>query len=393
MELYEVTFKGKKVTLKKDSKGNYSIDLPSIPVDKDGSIKETITHDRFGWKFNSIVSNKPELYFNLWLTDEGKFFWENAAKKETRPFDPSKEKVGRVNAIASELEKTVAQIKVIDAKGIPATEILKKRMFNLVTAINLLGYENFEEALGEASDSPGFMALNRLAEQLNEQMNRENLARYITSGGFEGEELVVRVTIPQDMTREEFDAIYKPMEKEFDSNMLFKKDQEKWIDEKRGYAFDYKALMSMKLLDTSLDGKGEDWQCYEKAVENMARLYIELNSDLLTPELKEKFRIPDIRRIKSKIECADAISNVIDTGNFNRALRIENLFAYAEAERMKGIIETKLEGTEPSEDESDRTKKAREILKQEIAEMQIRQAAIDREKIRRVTDKELDEKE
>ena len=81
MEIFEVLYRGKKVSgIKTDSNEIY-VNLPIIKGEKGTEFQESISRDSMGWKFSSYVVNKPEHNLTLWFRDDGKLACTNGANK------------------------------------------------------------------------------------------------------------------------------------------------------------------------------------------------------------------------------------------------------------------------------------------------------------------------
>ena len=72
---------------------------------------------------------------------------------------------------------------------------------------------------------------------------------------------------------------------------------------------------------------------YERAVRNAAILILELNSDLLTPEQREKLGIKEIIQLDD-LPLKDRISRLIDSKEFNDACKAESKLAFEESKSV-----------------------------------------------------------
>lgn len=401
MEIFDVKYGEQTVTARIGKDGSVYISLPRRNAGNDSEYIESIEKEERGWRFSSFNSADIEYYFHMWYRYDGTMAWANDLShkihESREPFNPNYPNEGVLNDVALRLYDVVQQVEAHKAKEIPAEEIMEIRKHNLVAALHLLGYDSIDSVAGEVNDSVGYLALNRLAGQLQTE-GYPNLAKYIHSEGRIGSEDMVRATLPEGMTVEELMKLQSVIKGHRDSNFEFIRYQDEWLDKKRGISFDHNALMSKKVVRPGSVGANIDWEDYSKAVKMTAMLFLELNSDLLTEEQRKKFGIQDVSKL-SQIDFEDRISRVIDSAVFNRACRIENEFAFEESSKILRKAEAKLEGVTPEIAKTNPVQTIIEIARQEREEVDRRRKAIEGEKSlyaditskKAVTDRDLDD--
>lgn len=106
--------------------------------------------------------------------------------------------------------------------------------------------------------------------------------------------------------------------------------KENELKDRRNVLLEYRRNMKEKIGELSFGN-------YEEKVKAVAMLLLELNADLLTEEERNKLGIKELV-LCNDIDIKDKISRLIDSEEFNLACRIEDEFAYDEAEELVNAI-------------------------------------------------------
>lgn len=318
MEIFEVLYRGKKVNAIKREKGEIYVILPTRCGEKGSEFKERILRDSYGWKFESFLVDKPEVGFNLWIRDNGTLAYRTLDADKIlvtkQVFNPDLQNGGKLNNVATELYNILEQLNAYEKRDIPASSTCKLRKKRLETTLKLLGYSSIEEVNEELNDSKGYMALTSIRKQLE---NYINLGAYIH---LEGREDLIRVNVPEGMSREDFINLAIPVTDEYSSDLKYITEQDEQREQKRSLLPDYCEEMSKKI-------PYADWLLYSKVVRETAQLYLELNADLINDD------IPDSSRLTG-IALKERISKLIDSKEFAIACSIENEFVIREGNRL-----------------------------------------------------------
>ena len=378
MEVFDVKC-GKDRAWARKSNGNYYITLPTRFGRGGTMYYDTISTDERGLRFTSMEDGNPDYYFHLWLQKDGRIAWVNDMQRRIQVcevFTPEFPNAGVLNETASKVYEVAKQIEEYEKVEIPipVDTILETRKHNLAAVLHMLGFNSIEDVVnGNINDSAGYLPLNRLSEELR-QADYSSLPIYVHSVGRAGSHDLVRYNLPEGKTLEDLERVYRVVEKTKNDNFEYIKEQDDWIDRKRGISFDYNALLSARL-----GNDGADWEKYSKALQDTAMLFLGLNSDLLSREQRERLKLPNVAKL-SAIEFDDMISALIDSRTFNEACKIENEFAFEESSRLARKAEGQLEGVTPEMEEYRPIKDMRALLENERAEIAKRKAYIDGEK-------------
>lgn len=246
------------------------------------------------------------------------------------------------------------KVKKTDKVDIPASTISELRKHKLATTLKLLGYPDINDIDSELDDSKIYLALGRIGKQLE---NYINLGAYVHHEGKENDEDIVRVHIPEGMTREEFLEIAKPVRNEWSSDIEFIKEQDEKRTAKRTLLHDYYTNMSSKI-------PSNEWIMYSNITRETAALLLELNADLLNNG--ESSENSDSSRLTGN-ELADRISKLIDSSNFSKACDIENRFVIRESKRLMKEIDFMLSDSDEMIMKSSVTKALTDIKAEETA--------------------------
>ena len=173
-------------------------------------------------------------------------------------------------------------------------------------------------------------------------------------------------TAPNDMDRNQAIEFARPVKEQIASNVQFMQKQERELASKRAVVPDYRTKMSEKTGVYAYDN-------YENIVRKTALLLLELNSDLLTPEQREKFEIVPFK-VRDELSLKDRISKLIDSKEYNDACIFENEFAYEESRKLVKKIMEMIEGTTEYDSV---TKELAQIAETEMEEVKNRKKAAD----------------
>lgn len=370
MEIFDVKYKGQTVKAKLRNNGSVYIRLPERDGGNGSHYIESIEKESRGWRFSSFNSEDIDYLFHVWLRDDDSVAWANdlspGINQSREPFNRNYPNYGLLNDTIIPLYDTVQEIKEYQKRDIPTEALFSLRRYYLTTTLKMLGYDSLDSIGEPVNDSVGYLALNRLAEQLE---NYCNVASLVHSEGREGSEEVLVATIPEKMDREAVIEAARPVNDQMTANVEYMKEQEDSLYRKRAMIFDYKALMSKKI-------SPEDWKTYSKAVQDTAMLLLELNADLLTPEQRKKFKIPNMTSLED-ITLKDRIARLIDSKAFNEACRIENEFAYDQSSKMARKAETMLDGVKSTDRKTNPVIEMERILEEEKADAESRRKSVE----------------
>ena len=322
--------------------------------ERGSEFREGISRDSQGWKFSSFVINQPEYRFDLWLRDDGRIACSNGKSDKvfvTREvFDPNSKNDSKIANIALELYKTVEQLKEYEKRDLPISSTYKLRKKKLETTLKMLGYYSIDEFNSELDDSKGYLSLATIGKQLESYVN---LGEFVHFEGRKNEEDVIRVDVPEGITREQFIEIAMPVTEEYsqDLELIEKREQ------KTSVLPDYGAKMSSKM-------PYKDWLIYSRVVKETARLLLELNADLLNQNGEVK--VIDCSKLTGQ-ELKDRISLLINSRAFSRACEIEKNFIKREAQRLIGKIDSMLEEMDESTYNSSVARALIDIKKEETS--------------------------
>lgn len=321
--------------------------------ERGSEFREGISRDSQGWKFSSFVINQPEYRFDLWLRDDGRVACRNGMNNKVfvtkEVFDPNSKNDSKIANIALELYKTVEQLKDYEKRDLPISSTYKLRKKKLETTLKLLGYDSIDEFNSELDDSKGYLSLSTIGKQLE---NYVNLGEYVHLEGRKNEEDVIRIDVPEGITREQFIEIAMPVTEEYsqDLELIEKREQ------KTSVLSDYGAKISSKM-------PYNDWLIYSNVVKETARLLLELNADLLNQD--NEVEVTDCSQLTG-IELKDRISLLIDSKAFSKACEIEKTAIRREGERLIRKIDSMLEEMDESTYNSSVAKALIDIKKEEI---------------------------
>ena len=370
MEIFDVKYKGQTVQARLRNNGSVYIRLPERDGGNDSYYIESIEKESRGWRFSSFNSEDRDYLFHVWLRDDNSIAWANDMSpkihESTKPFNRNYPNYGYLNDIICAVYDTVQEVKDYQKRDIPASTLLSLRKYYLTTTLRMLGYSSIDAIGEELDDSVGYLALNRIAEQLEDY---KNLASLVHSVGTENGEDVIVATIPEDMDRDAVIEAARPVNDQMTSNVEYMKAQEESLYRRRAMIFDYKAIMSKKV-------KPEDWKTYSQAVRDTAILLLELNADLLTPEQKKKFKIPDMTSL-DEITLKDRIARLIDSKGFNDACRIENEFAFDQSTKMVRKAEGMLDGVKDMDRKTNPVIELERLMEEEKTDAETRRQAIE----------------
>lgn len=333
MEIFEVTFRGKKVIAVKESDEHIYIRLPKRNL-KDGKrIDEIISRQSNGWKYELISDFDFDNAFELWIRNDGRIAC-NAKESgkiivSTEPFNPCSPNAEKLNVIVTELYRTVEQLKVYEKRNIPASTIIKLRKLKLLSTLNLLGYATVDDVGVELEDSEMKFALRRIGEKLKKYVN---LGAYVHVERKENDEDVIKLNIPEGMTKEEFLEMVEPVKNEYLDEIQFVEEQAEAREEKRDIFPDYCAQARRKMPQA-------DWLLYTRILRETAKLLLELNVDILEPNQKTK--TSDLSQLTER-ELEDRISKLINSKDFAKACEIEKTFLVKEAKKLADEVEYQL---------------------------------------------------
>ncbi len=327
MELFKVEYEGENIWVQKDENGSIFVSLPTRYGNRGAAFREHITHEHRGWRFTSTQDDDIEYYFHMWLKPDGRMAWANdmshGIEEFNEPFNPYYPNAGVLNDTALKLYSIVKQIEAYQKRDMPSTELLLLRQYYLTTTLKMLGYDSIDAVAEDVNDSIGYLALNRVANQLQEY---RDLSGLVISMGEISEKEVLILTAPENVDRKKALELAKPVKEQIEENTKFLLNLDSDLSRKRSILPDYRKGMSDKIGVYT-------WDNYETAVKNAALLLLELNADLLTPEQREKLGIPELE-LMDDLALRDKISELIDSQDFNAACKAEADFEQEQSEAL-----------------------------------------------------------
>ncbi len=327
MELFKVEYEGQKIVVQKSENGSIYVSLPTRYGNRGAAFRESITHEERGWRFTSTQDDDIEYYFHMWLKPDGRMAWANdmtyGIEEFNEPFNPYYPNAGVLNDTASKLYSIVKQIETYQKRDIPATELFLLRQYYLTTSLKMLGYDSIDSVIEDTNVHREYLGLNVVASQLENYRSLSGLV--VSAGDLRGEEAIFCIA-PENIDRRKALELAKPVKEQIEDNIQFIQEQDSTLSQKRTILPGYRTRMSGKVGVYSCDN-------YERAVKNAALLLLELNSDLLTPEQRERLGIEQFSSVE-ELALKDRISELIDSREFNEACRTESQFAYEESREL-----------------------------------------------------------
>ena len=327
MEIFNVEYEGKKIPVQKSENGSIFVLLPTRFGDRGSEFRETIVHEKRGWRFTSTQNDCIDYYFHLWLKEDGCLAWANDMTYEIQefntPFNPNYPNAGVLNDTALKLYNIVKQIEDYQKRDIPTTELLLLRQYYLNTALKALGYDSVDDVIQGNNNSNGYLSLNKIASQLEDYTDLSKLV--ISIGEVRGEESFISLAT-ENMDRKKALELGATVKDQIQENIEFMQGEEKTLSKKRIILPEYRTKMEERMGVYTYDN-------YQHAVRNIALLLLELNPDLLTEEQRKSLELPEYTVLED-IALKDKISKLIDSKDFNNACEAENAFAHEQAEEL-----------------------------------------------------------
>lgn len=324
MELFKVEYEGQQMVVRKSERGSIYVPLPARYGNRGSAFRESITHEERGWRFTSTQDDDIEYYFHMWLKPDGRMAWANdmtyGIEEFSQPFNPVYPNAGVLNDTASKLYSIVKQIEAYQNRNLPTTELFLLRQYYLTTSLKMLGYDSVDDVIENSNVSRDYLGLNVIASQLEDYRSLSGLV--VSAGNLSGEEAFLCIA-PENIDRKKALELAKPVKEQIEDNIQFMQEQDSSLAQKRTILPGYRTKMSEKVGVYSCDN-------YERAVRNAALLLLELNSDLLTPEQRERIGVEQFSCVE-ELALKDKISELIDSRDFNEACKVESRFAYDES--------------------------------------------------------------
>lgn len=327
MELFKVEYEGQQMVVRKSESGSMYVPLPTRYGNRGAAFRESITHEERGWRFTSTQDDDIEYYFHMWLKPDGRMAWANdmthGIEEFNEPFNPYYPNAGVLNDTALKLYSIVKQIEAYQKRNLPMTELFLLRQYYLTTSLKMLGYNSVDDVIENSNVSREYLGLNVVASQLEEYRSLSGLV--VSAGNLSGQESFLCIA-PENIDRRKALELAKPVKEQIEDNVQFMQEQDNSLSQKRTILPGYRTRMSEKMGVYSCDN-------YERAVRNAALLLLELNSDLLTPEQRERIGVEQFSCVE-ELALKDKISELIDSRDFNEACKVESKFAYDESREL-----------------------------------------------------------
>lgn len=327
MELFKVEYEGQQMVVRKSESGSMYVPLPTRYGNRGAAFRESITHEERGWRFTSTQDDDIEYYFHMWLKPDGRMAWANdmthGIEEFNEPFNPYYPNAGVLNDTALKLYSIVKQIEAYQKRNLPTTELFLLRQYYLTTSLKILGYDSVDAVIENSNVSREYLGLNVVASQLEEYRSLSGLV--VSVGDLSGQESFLCIA-PENIDRKKALELAKPVKEQIEDNVQFMQEQDNSLSQKRTILPGYRTGMSEKMGVYSCDN-------YERAVRNAALLLLELNSDLLTPEQRERIGVEQFSCVE-ELALKDKISALIDSRDFNEACKVESKFAYDESREL-----------------------------------------------------------
>ena len=369
MEVFEIRNGWDFIRVKITKNGSVYADLPIRFGDRGSEFREDIVLDDRGWRFSSTqIDCCDYYYFNMWLKHDGRIAWVNdmsyRISETEEPFNPNYPNAGVLNKTAMKLYNIVEKIKAYQKRNLPTNEIFELRKYYLETTLKVLGYDSIESIEEKLDDSRGYLGLTKVAKLLG---NYRDLSALVHSEGKEGDEDILICRAKEEATREDVVEYAKPIKLIIDENVNFMQRIESGLTDKRDIDPEYRMNMKEKVGNNA-------WKEYEDEVKKVAILLLELNTDLLTDEQRKKFNIPKFE-ILDELSIKDKISKIIDDPQFSDACRIEDGFAYRQAQMLTTLVNKKI-SSNLIDGKKQIDQKLVDILQSELVEIKERGVAI-----------------
>lgn len=326
MEVFDFDYGWKRIRARLMGKGSVYIDLPSRH-----GFRDTIVLENRGWRFTSLQYDCTDYFFHMWMDDNGNMSYANdmtsGIEYMREPYNPDYPNAGVLNDTAKLLYTVSHTIREYQKRDLPVEEIFKLRKLYLNVALKTLGYDTVDAVAEPLDDSRGYFGLNKVVDCLE---NYLDVSILVHSLGKYGDYDQIKCRALKDATREQILDDVRPVKQQVDELVAFMQRKENELKDRRNVLLEYRRNMKEKIGELSFGN-------YEEKVKAVAMLLLELNADLLTEEERNKLGIKELV-LCNDIDIKDKISRLIDSEEFNLACRIEDEFAYDEAEELVNAI-------------------------------------------------------
>lgn len=327
MEVFEFDRGWSRLRARITKGGSVYVDLPSRYGQRNSIFRESITLEERGWRFTSTQDDCIEYIFHMWLRDDGMMSWANdltpGIEYMREPFNPNYPNAGYLNDTAILLYDVSQKVRAYQKRNLPVADMVDLRRLYLTTTLKALGYDSIDAVENAPDISRGYLGLNRVVDSLEKYVDLSGVAHSL---GMYGDYEQFKTAVTENVTREEILEYAKPVKDQIEDLVAFMQEAENAIKEKRNVYPGYRLNMREKEGESTCD-------TYEEYVKKVAILLLEINSDLLTEEQRQKFGIEPFK-VVDPIDIEDKISSVIDNEDFNRACEIEDQFAFEETSEL-----------------------------------------------------------
>ncbi len=189
-------------------------------------------------------------------------------------------------------------------------EIIKLRKALLVSELTILGYSSLDSIGKELNASTGLIDLRRVGKSLESYTHISSLDTYSFS---------------------EKREIYETLKRKLTENADFIDSRREVLESARELSYDFCLEMSKKI-------PFEDWKKYCTVVERAAKLYLQLNADIVGEKTLSSLHIKDLSELDGK-NLEDVISDLIDSKEFAESCHIEDTFFVSEADKFDKRLE------------------------------------------------------
>lgn len=333
METFKMDYKGVEIAVTKFDDGRYVAALPTRHTDKGNEIRSEIRRVDGAWMFSSYEPKNPEYYFNVWLRDDGSMDAANDIGKinSKKMFDPDMPRGDDiVNDICQDIVDVVKKVAEHERLGIPMENVVALRKKYLESCLELLGYSSTDRVKkGEIDIKKCCMGLGKVAGRLEEYIN---LGAYV----FQRKPGDYGMDIPSDMSKEQAKELILKVAEQTKANLERITTERELNDTKREVVPNFGLTMKEDL-------PPEEWENYINQCQNVARLLLELNYDIV-PGM-DRVGLTDLSELTG-LDLHDRISRVIDTKAFSVACNSEDRYVRDQNDKFSETIDYLVDDSE-----------------------------------------------
>lgn len=324
MEQFRISFNNERVAVRKD-KNRYTVILPIREGKNRINYKERVENDEYGWRYSSQAIELMNEYFNVWLGRDGRVGYKSNNDTEItwsdEPLDLNSQAKDLIDSRARDIYNILNILQKTEKTRISPQDIISLRQAKLCATLKMLGYSRVEDVKKPLDPSNLYFALGNVSKELEEYISLSfiGIKQNFWSGSRYYDD-----NLPDGVSYKDVDKLSEKIRLKIDEQKDFLENKSENLETTRGLVPEYCQDMDTKV-------SKEEWKIYSNQVRKTAELLLGLNFDLLTPEQAEG--IEDLTGLQGS-GLQDRISNLIDSGEFNRACDIEDRFIISETDRF-----------------------------------------------------------